>query len=254
MTRIITIISGKGGVGKTTTVSNLGAALTELGKEVIIMDANVTTPNLSIHLGIPFYPVTLHDVLTRNVHINEAIYVHSSGIKIVPASLSVDSLRGLSLDRLETTLLHLLGKAEIIILDAAAGLGREAQAAIEVADEIIVVTNPELPAVADALKTIKIAQENGTKVLGVVVNRHKGKKHDMGLEEIQQMLEVPILGVVPEDNKVQESIANKTPVVKYSPRCKASREFKRLAAFIAGAGFEPLKERSFTERIFSWLS
>jgi septum site-determining protein MinD len=158
------------------------------------------------------------------------------------------------MEKLQSALLNLLGRAEIIILDAAAGLGREAQAAIEVADEIIVVTNPELPAVADALKTIKVAEENGTKILGVVVNRHSGKRHMMRLEEINQILQVPILAVIPEDIKVQESIANKMPVVKYSPRSKAAREFKRLAAYIAGAGFEPLKERSFVERLFGWLS
>ena len=73
MTRIISILSGKGGVGKTTVASNLGAALVKKGKDTIILDGNVTTPNLSLHLGIPLYPVTLHDFLNKKAQIESAI-------------------------------------------------------------------------------------------------------------------------------------------------------------------------------------
>ena len=125
MTRIIGVISGKGGVGKTTTVSNLGTALVSMGKKVIILDANVTTPNLSLHLGIPFYPITLHDVIKKRAPIEKAIYEHSSGLKVIPASLAVSEIKDLELDKFESLLWSLLGKADIIILDTAAGLGRE---------------------------------------------------------------------------------------------------------------------------------
>lgn len=82
MTRIISVLSGKGGVGKTTLVSNLGASLVKRGKNVIIIDGNVTAPNLSLHLGIPFYPITLHDVLKNKVPIESAIFHHESGLKL----------------------------------------------------------------------------------------------------------------------------------------------------------------------------
>lgn len=254
MTRIIGVISGKGGVGKTTTVANLGVGLIERGKSVIILDANVTTPNLSLHLGIPFYPITLHDVLKKKIHPSMAIYEHPSGLRIVPASLSSQAIKGLKMDKFENILLNLLGQAEIIIVDAAAGLGREALATIDVADELIVVTNPELPAVTDALKTIKIAEENGTKVLGVIVNRVSGHKHELSNKEISSMLDTPIIATIPEDLSIPESIAMKTPVVHYKPNSQASKEFKKLAAKVLGERFIERKEKNWFERLFSWLA
>lgn len=253
MTRIIGVVSGKGGVGKTTLVSNLGAALIKKGKNVIIIDGNVTTPNLSLHLGIPFYPVTLHDVLNKKIPIESAIYYHESGLKIIPASLSADAIKDIKIERLQSVLLNLLGKAEVIIIDSAAGLGKEALAAITVADELIVVTNPEIPAVTDALKTIKTAETNGTKVLGVVVNRIKGLKHELPLSEIKSMLEVPIIAAIPEDIHVPRSIAKRTPVVHHRPNSKASLEFQRLASRIVGEPWKAVKKESWLERLFFWL-
>src|SRR3989338_3248141 len=93
MTKIITITSGKGGVGKTTTAINLGAALNAFGKEVIIVDANLTTPNVGLHLGAPLVPVSLNHVLLGKADITDAIYEHASGTKIIPSSLSVKELK-----------------------------------------------------------------------------------------------------------------------------------------------------------------
>lgn len=253
MTRILTVISGKGGVGKTTTVSNLGAALMEKGKNVIILDANVTTPNLSLHLGIPFYPVTIHDVLKKDYDINSAIYEHSSGLRIVPASLSVGAMEGVDVKKLERVLWNLLGQADIIIVDAAAGLGREAQAAIDVADELLIVTNPDLPSVTDALKTIKIAENKGTRVAGVVVNRYRGKSHEMTINEIEDMLDVPILAIIPEDISVPKSISLKVPVVHYRPKSKSSLQFKKLAGRIIGEKAIKAKKLKWYERFFKWF-
>jgi septum site-determining protein MinD len=254
MARIIGVVSGKGGVGKTTLVSNLGAALVKRGKNVIIIDGNVTTPNLSLHLGIPFYPVTLHDVLKKNIPIEAALYHHESGIKVIPASLSADAIKDISLERLQNALLSLLGKSDIIIIDAAAGLGKEALTTINVSDELIVITNPEIPAVTDALKTIKVAEDNGTRVLGVVVNRIKGLKHELSLSEIKSMLEVPIIAAVPEDLAVPRSIAKKMPVVHHKPHSRASLEFQRLASSLIGEPWIAIKKKSWLDRLFFWLT
>ena len=255
MTRIISVLSGKGGVGKTTLVSNLGTSLAKRGKNVIILDGNVTTPNLSLHLGIPFYPVTLHDVLRSKMPIESAIYHHhDTGLKIIPASLSAEAVKDVDLDRFRTVLLKLLGKAEIVIVDAAAGLGKEALAAVSVADDLIIVTIPEMPAVTDALKTIKLAQDNGTRILGVVVNRVRGLKHELTMNEIKAMLEVPIISIIPEDIAVQKSIAKRIPVVHHKPHSRASIEFQRLAAKIVGEPWTSIKSKSWLERLFFWLS
>ena len=94
--KLLTIISGKGGVGKTTTAINLGAALNSFGKEVIVVDANLTTPNVGLHLGAPIVPVNLNHVLLGKAKISDAIYEHESGTKIIPSSLSVKELRRLN--------------------------------------------------------------------------------------------------------------------------------------------------------------
>jgi len=96
MARLITITSGKGGVGKTTSAINIGAALNAFGKEVVILDANLTTPNIGLHLGAPIVPVNLNHVLLGKAKISDAIYEHESGTKIIPSSLSVKELKRLN--------------------------------------------------------------------------------------------------------------------------------------------------------------
>jgi len=252
MTRIISVVSGKGGAGKTTLVANLGAALAELGKDVTIIDANLTTPNLGFHLGVPLYPTTLHDVLKGKARIQDALYKHDSGVKIIPAGIGVDDLKGIDARDLPNSLLDLLGTTDIILIDAAAGLGREALSAIESSDEILLVTNPELPAVADALKAMKLAQEVGTKVSGVVLNRVTGQGHEMSVDDIKAMLEADVLAAVPEDDSVKKAIAMKTPVVHYNPNSKASREIRKLATQIAGLQ-EEVKSEPWYTRLLNFL-
>lgn len=243
MTRIIGVLSAKGGVGKTTTAANLSVALANYGRSVIVLDGNVTTPNLSLHLGIPLARTTLHDVLKNRAHISQAIHKHRSGIRIVPASLSVAELRGLDIAKLSAALLNLLGQAEIIIIDGAAGLGREALATMEVADELVIVTNPELPALTDALRAVRLAHESGAKVLGVVLNRVRGHSHELSVEDVNEMLGVPVIAVVPEDPYVPRAIAQKIPVVHFAPSSRAARQFRRLAATVLGKQPEPTKRK-----------
>ncbi len=251
MTRIITIMGGKGGAGKTTVVANLGSALAEMGKDVIVIDANLTTPNLGLHLGVPLFPVTLHDVLKGKAKINEAIYKHESGLRIIPAGLSMKDLKGVDARDLPSAILDLLGNAEIIIIDAAAGLGREALSALEAADELILITNPELPAVTDALKAAKLAEEVGARVSGVIVNRASGKRHEMTREEISSMLDAEILAEIPEDIAVQKAIGSRMPVVQHSPRSPASSEIKRLASRIAGREYRA--KQPWHKKLFGFL-
>ena len=102
MSKIITITSGKGGVGKTTSAINLGAALNSLGKEVIILDANLTTPNVGLHLGAPLVPINLNHVLSGKASVVDAVYEHESGTKVVPSSLSVKDLKNIKHKRLKS--------------------------------------------------------------------------------------------------------------------------------------------------------
>ncbi|PIN92628.1 hypothetical protein CO154_00335 [Candidatus Pacearchaeota archaeon CG_4_9_14_3_um_filter_31_7] len=139
MARVIVVTSGKGGVGKTTTAVNLSMALNNLGKDVCLVDTNLTTPNVGIHLGAPVVPINLHHVLSGKNKIHEAIYLHHSGTKIVPASLSLNDLNDIKYERLKYVLRDLRRFSDILVLDSAAGLGQETISSIRYADEIIVV-------------------------------------------------------------------------------------------------------------------
>lgn len=234
MTKIITITSGKGGVGKTTTAINLAAALNSFGKEVIVVDANLTTPNVGLHLGAPIVPVSLNHVLLGKANIADAIYEHSSGTKIIPSSLSVRELKRLNHSKLKDVGKKLRKMADIIIYDSAAGLGEEAIAAMESADELIIVTNPEIPAVTDALKTSKVIEQMGKEVKGVIINRVRGSRMEMPVSNVRDMLELPILGVVPEDVNVISSVVMKDALIHTHPKSKASRAYRKIAAKIIG--------------------
>ena len=124
--------------------------------------------------------------------------------------------------------------ADIVIFDCAAGLGNEALAAMEAADEVIIVTNPEIPAVTDALKTSKMLEQMGKEIRGVIVTRSRKVKTEMPISNISEMLELPILGVVPEDSKVQSALVMKDALLHVFPKSKASREYRRIAAKLIG--------------------
>jgi septum site-determining protein MinD len=242
MGKVYVIISGKGGVGKTTSTINLGFCMNEAGREVIIVDANLTTPNLGIHLGSPIVPITLNHVMAKQAQVEEAIYEHESGTKVLPSSLSMADMEKVDTNKLPEIAKKLRKISENVLLDSAAGLGEEARAAIESADEIIVITNPEVSAVTDALKAIKLSEEMGKKVSGVVITRKQGKKWEMPIDSIKDMLEVPILGVVPEDDAIKESQRIKNAVVVTHPKSPSARSYRNITERILGNGKSKLNK------------
>ena len=135
MTKFIVIASGKGGVGKTTTAINLATALNSFGREVILIDANLSTPNVGIYLGSSKVPVSLHDVLSGEKKIREAMYIHKNGIKVIPASISLKDREKAKHNFLDKYIKELAGSADIVIIDSANGLGGEALSAIKAGDD-----------------------------------------------------------------------------------------------------------------------
>jgi septum site-determining protein MinD len=251
MAKVCAVISGKGGVGKTTTVVNLGAALNKFNEDVVIVDTNLTTPNIGLHFGAPIVPVSLNHVLQGKADIEEAVYEHESGTKIIPASLSLKDLKKIKLDNLYDVAKELKKTYSYVILDSAAGLGDEVKAAIEACDEVFVVTNPNILAVTDALKAIKLAEDLDRPVKGIIITRVKDDETEMSVDGVLEMLEKPLLGIIPEDKQVPLSLNKKNAVVNTKPRSKASRAYIDIAARMLG---RKKKEAGFFGRILDIFS
>jgi septum site-determining protein MinD len=243
MSKIIVIASGKGGVGKTTTVINLAAAMNYFGKDVLVIDGNLSTPNIGIHLNAPEVPVSLNHILREEAEPSEAVYEHESGIKIMPASISVKELKITKPEKMKDFKRDFKKISENIIVDCSAGLGHEASSAIRLADELIIVTNPELPAITDALKAVKIAEQMKKPVIGVIVTRVKKDRIELPPEVVKEMLEAPILGMIPEDDYVKKSINAKNALVHIYPKSNAARAYKEVAAKILGVEYNSKKDR-----------
>lgn len=234
MGKVIVITSGKGGVGKTTTAINLGAALNSFGEEVIVVDGNLSTPNVGLHLGAPVVPISLTHVLLGKAKLDEAIYEHESGTKIIPCSLSIKEMSRINKDKLYDIAKKLRRISDYIILDSAAGLGEEALAAIDASDEVIIVTNPELPSVTDALKAASVARDLGKEIKGVIITRVQKDGLDMPYLNVKEMLELPVLGIIPEDKSVRKALVRKDAVFHTHPKSKASNAYREIAAKISG--------------------
>ena len=254
MSKIVVITSGKGGVGKTVTAINLAAAMNYFGKDVLLIDGNLSTPNVGVHLNAPEVPINLNHVLKGEAEPFEAVYEHDSGIKVIPASLSIKELKKTKPEKMKEYKRDFKKIAEHVIVDCAAGLGPEASCAIELADELIVVTNPEMPAITDALKAVKLAESMRKPIKGVIVTRVKKDDIELSPEVVREMLEAPIIGMIPEDDDVRKSISMKNAVVHTHPKGKASRAYKEIAAKILNINYDSDKDKkSLWKKFSNWL-
>jgi cell division ATPase MinD len=235
LARIISILSGKGGVGKTTLGLNIGASLAKhFKKNVTLVDCNVTTSHVGLYLGMYYCPITLNKVLRGEYDIRDAINEHYSGMKVVPASLSLSDLEGVDITELRNKLKGLFEKNDIILLDGSPGLGREGIAAMRASDEVLYVTNPYIPFVMDIVRCQEIANEVGVKPLGVVVNMVNNKKYEMSKSEIEELTKLPVIASIPHDKNVNRSLTLKMPVVMFKPYSAASKEIVNLSSKLIG--------------------
>ena len=247
--RVISVLSGKGGVGKTTITANLSAALAKFGYSVVAIDANLTTPNLGIHFGLHLSEVTLHDILKNTDKLRDGIYIYPGGVKIIPGSLSVDDIIEVDPSNLSKVVANLV--SDFVFIDSAAGLGREALSSIGVCDEVLIVTNPDLPSVADALRTIKVAEKIGKKITGIVLNRVGKLRNELKKVDVESVLSYPVIAQIPEDRTVQKSIDERTPLIYSYPNSKAAIEIQNLAFRLIGSNYRI--QQSLLDRIFSWI-
>jgi septum site-determining protein MinD len=239
MKRVIGIVSGKGGVGKTTVALNLGTVLAKhFRKNVTIVDCNVTTSHLGLHLGIYNHPTNLNKVLKGELEMEKAGYLHSTGMNIIPASIHLDDLKGVDITNLEKRIKEISNEDSIILLDSGPGFGRESMAALRACDEVICVTSPYIPSVMDTIRCKRIIEEIGKNHLGIVLNMVNREKYELNKNEVEHLTGLPVISTIPYDKNVNKSLALKTPVTVLNPKTSASKEIFKLASNLIGEEYK----------------
>jgi len=234
MNRVIGVFSSKGGVGKTTCALNIAMSLHDMGTDVALIDCDLKNSNLSLHLGLYDFPLTVQDVLEGDVNYLDAIYIHSSGLRILPASITLREFKT-EISKLRNTLDNM---NHHVVLDTPPGASEEASSVIQLCDEIMVLTTPNIPSITDTMKTIQMAKDVGKKIRGVIINRAE-KKHEIKKQDIEKVLGLPVLAVIPEDRNVRKSLHANTPVVRFKPHSPSSIALKRLSAGIIQREYSP---------------
>lgn len=237
-TRVITVTSGKGGVGKTNFSVNLALILSELGNRVVIIDADLGLANVDVLLGI-MPEFTLLDVVKDNKEISDILMQGPNNIKFISGGSGVEELIKLEkwqLDKFMEKMSQLDELADIIIIDTGAGLSENVQSFIMAADEIVLITTPEPTSITDAYALIKlVSRMDKSKDLKVVVNRAESK------EEAEQILKklilasekflsfkIESLGYILNDNLVTKAVKQQQPFVLSYPKCSASKHIREI--------------------------
>jgi len=244
--RVITITSGKGGAGKTFFSLNLAYALAKLNRNVTLIDANFTTPNTAILSGYLTFYNTIHDFLSERIEdANKIIYRTPYGFKIVPGSIDLESMINAKIENFREFLQKI--KDEFIIIDSAAGIGREAMSSILNSNEIILIVNPEITSIIDAKRVLEVCKRIDKKVLAIVANKISHKKE---IEKIREYLKEDVSIILPEDKRVKISIERRIPFLELYPNSLISAQIFNLASYLSGEliDFKP----SFIERIRFW--
>lgn len=241
--RVITITSGKGGVGKTHTTVNLGLALVRMGKRVLLLDGDLGLANINILLG--FQPQkTLQQVIEGKATLREVIVSDESGLDIIPAASGIPEMTSLSEDE-RVSLVHafddLADNYDYLLVDTAAGIGDNVLYFNCAAEQILVVIGPEPTSITDAYALIKVlATRSGRKEFDVLVNRatpgSDGKSTFAQLAQAtDHFLNVSLkyLGSVSNDESVSQAVVKQRPFLALYPSTKASVDIQRLAKKIA---------------------
>jgi septum site-determining protein MinD len=259
MVKVYTIASGKGGTGKTTVSVNLGTMLAQLGKETFLMDADIGMANVGLLLGLQDAPVTLHEVLAGKANVNDAIYECQAGLKVIPAGISLQGFQAADPEKIRDVMNEIVKRCDFLLIDAPAGISKDGIVPLAVADEVILVVNPELSSIVDALKTRILTELVGGHVLGSIINRVDLEKPETMIKKMEKVLGVKVIGIIPEDPNVRRAGSARTPLVIKYPTSPASKAFRRIASGLIGVtykddGEEKQKERfieRFTKALFT---
>lgn len=263
MSRIIVTTSGKGGVGKTTVTANLGMALARLGRKVALVDADFGLRNLDLLLGLENRVVyTAVEVFTGQCRLEQALVrdKREPGLVLLPAAQN-RTKESVSPEQMQQMVSTLTESYNYILIDCPAGIEMGFKNAIAGAQEALIVTTPEIAAVRDADRVVGLLEAQGIKNIHLIVNRLRPamvQVNDMmSVQDVQEILAIPLIGVVPEDERVIVSTNRGEPLVLAENPSLAGTAFDNIARRLEGQKVEflnlqPVNENFFS-RIRSWL-
>lgn len=245
MGKIIGIISIKGGVGKTSTVSGLGGILAkDFNQKVLLVDANFSSPQLGLQVGVFNPEVTLHHVLNDQAKIKDSICETSHGFDLIPGALVFN---GINPFKLGDKLRELRNKYDFILIDSSPNLNEEILATMIASDELFVVTTADYVTLASTLRAIKLAKEKKTPISGLILNKVHNKKFEIGLEDIENSTGVCVLAVLPHELGVLEAHSLSQPSSLYK-NSESTKEYRKLASSLLGLSTN--QKPGFFKRVF----
>lgn len=239
--RVITITSGKGGVGKTTTTANLGVALASLGNKVVCVDADIGLRNLDVVMGLENRIVyDLVDVIEGRARLRQAM-IKDKRLKdelyLIPAAQTRDKT-AVSPSDMVRLCDELRPLVDYILIDSPAGIERGFRNAVAPADQVLIVTNPEVSSVRDADRIIGLIEAEGKGPGYLIINRVKPemvKRGDMlSPEDIMDILAIDLIGLVPEDDDILVSTNRGAPAAMNPESNRAGRAFMNIAHRLMG--------------------
>ena len=240
MARVIVITSGKGGVGKTTTTSNIGMSLARLGHPTLLIDADVGLRNLDLLLGLENRIIyTGLDVLSGNCRLEQAIIQDKRQSKL--AFFPISSNRAevpITADQVKTLIKPIQANYDYIIIDSPAGIDNGFQTAVECAKEAIVVVTPEVPSIRDADRVIGILMSKGINKINLIINRIRPtmvKTDDMmSIEDVKNILGIDLIGIIPDSEKIIIASNRGEPIVLENKNCLPGIAFDNTARRLNG--------------------
>lgn len=237
--RVVTVTSGKGGVGKTTTTANLGVALARLGKKVVMIDADVGLRNLDIVMGLENRIVyDLIDVIEGRCQLRQAMIKHKQfpDLFLIPAAQTRDKTAVSPTDMIQIAD-KLRPEFDFIVIDSPAGIERGFRNAIAPADEVLIVTNPEVSAVRDADRIIGLLEANNKGPGRLILNRVKPdmirRGEMMSADDVTDILAIKLIGIVPDDEGVIPASNSGIPI-SLNENSKAGQAFRNIARRLNG--------------------
>ncbi|TDT50594.1 MinD/ParA family protein [Fonticella tunisiensis] len=241
--RVITVSSGKGGVGKTNLVINLASSLKKRGMKVAVLDADFGMANVDILYGINA-EYSIYDILHNNKEINEVMVLTDDGIVVIPGGSGIKELSELDADMRKKLIKEFekLHDIDILLVDTGAGMSSTVLNFIEVADVVVIVTNSEPTALTDAYSLIKVVLKgNINSNINVVINRARNIKDARDtFDKLKRTVdafigrEIKYLGYIPDDQKVGQAVREQKPFIITYPRCEASICIHKISSELLG--------------------